>query len=213
MSFIETPTFPQCVVRYGYSASPQYSVTISETASGHEARNANWNRSRRLFNVQAGPRMQDEIEEIYEFWMALGGPETGFRFKDFSDFKSCRLSAEPAATDQVLTLIPGSPGGYQLEKRYTAGTRARTRKILKPVQGTIKIANNGVLMTEGVNYLIDYTSGLMTLFTAPAGPITWGGEFDTPVRFDSEFPLELVNHQVQQVTFQLRELREATPED
>lgn len=213
MAFLETPRFPPCVVRYGYSVSPRYSVTISEVASGRERRNGNWAKALRMFNIQAGPRMEEEILEIYEFWMALGGPEVGFRFKDFSDYKSCRITAEPAATDQTLTLIPGSPGGYQLQKSYTAGNQGRLRDILKPVDGTILVANNGVLRTEGLHYIIDYTTGLMTLFEAANGPITWGGEFDVPVRFDSEFPLELISHQVEQVSFQLKELRDADPED
>lgn len=213
MSFLETPRFPECVVRYGYSATPRYSVTISETVSGKERRNANWQRALRIFNVTAGPRMEEEIQEIYEFWMAIGGPECGFRFKDFSDYKSCRVDADYTALDQALVLISGSPGGYQLQKTYRAGTRARVRDILKPVTGTILVANNGVAMTEGSDYVLDYTTGLLTLFVAPNGTISWGGEFDTPVRFDSEFPLELISHQVEQVSFQLRELRDADPED
>ena len=122
MAFLETPRFPPCVVRYGYSVSPRYSVTISEVASGRERRNGNWAKALRMFNIQAGPRMEEEILEIYEFWMALGGPEVGFRFKDFSDYKSCRITAEPAATDQTLTLIPGSPGGYRRPSRDSRST-------------------------------------------------------------------------------------------
>lgn len=212
MSFIETPTFPVCP-RFGLTASPNYSVTISSTVSGRERRNRNWRKPLNVYNVQAGPKMEAEIQELLEFWHALAGPECGFRFKDWADFRSCRVHQTPSATDQALVLIPGSPGGYQLIKTYRAGARATVRDILKPVEGTVLVADNGVTKTEGFDYVIDYTTGLMSIFFSPVGTITWGGEFDVPVRFDSEFPLELISHQVEQVQFQLRELRDPSNED
>jgi hypothetical protein len=42
---------------------------------------------------------------------------------------------------------------------------------------------------------------------APAGALTWGGQFDVPVRFDSEFPVEILNLRIQSATFTLRELQ------
>jgi uncharacterized protein (TIGR02217 family) len=212
VSFIETPVFPLCP-RLNYTALPGYSCTISTTVSGRERRNRNWARPLLVFNIQVGPKMSDEIEELLDFWHAMGGPECGFRFKDWTDFKSCRASQTVSATDQVLTLIPGSPGGYQLQKTYRAGARATVRDILKPVQGTIQIADGGVAKTEGVHWVLDYSTGLLTTFFTPAGELTWGGEFDVPVRFDSEFPLETVTNTVEQVTLQLRELRDPSTED
>ncbi len=212
MSFIETPTFPTCP-RFGYTSTPNYSVTISTTVSGRERRNRNWARPLLIFNIQVGPKMEEEIEELLDFWHAMGGTECGFRFKDQSDYKSCRKSQSITSIDQGLELIPGSPGGYQLTKTYRAGTRATPRPILKPVQGTILIADGGVSKSEGSDWVLDYSTGLLTLFFSPAGQITWGGEFDVPVRFDSEFPLEIVTHQIEQVTLQLRELRDPSTED
>jgi uncharacterized protein (TIGR02217 family) len=212
MSFIETPVFPTCP-RFGYTSTPNYSCTISTTVSGRERRNRNWARPLLIFNIQVGPKMEEETEELLEFWHAMGGPECGFRFKDWSDYKSCRKSQTITATDQALTLIPGSPGGYQLQKTYRAGARATVRDILKPVQGTILIADGGTQKTEGADWVLDYSTGLLTLFFSPSGQITWGGEFDVPTRFDSEFPLELVTHRIEQVTLQLRELRDPTTED
>lgn len=212
MSFLETPRFPICQ-RYGYTVRPQWSVTISEYASGLEDRNRNWERSKRLFNVTMGPKQEQHIDEVYEFWEALAGPECGFRFKDWADFKSCPINDEPVATDQVLLLIPGSPGGYQLTKTYRAGARATVRNILKPVEGTIQIADNGVLKTEGSDWLLDYTTGLLTIFFSPAGQVTWGGEFDVPVRFNSEFPVEIMSYRVQSVSFELIEIKNPQNED
>lgn len=212
MSFLEDPIFPACP-RYGIVASPGYSVTIARMGSGRERRNRNWAQPLNVYSIQVGPRMEDEIQELLEFWHAVGGTECGFRFRDYADFKSCRVNVGLTAIDQALELIPGSPGGYQLTKTYRAGARAQVRKILKPTVGTVLIADNGVQKVEGPDWVLDYTTGLLTIFFAPVGQITAGFEFDVPVRFDSEFPLELASFKVEQVTLQLCELRDPSTED
>lgn len=212
MSFLESPRFPECV-RYGYTNRSQWSETISEYAGGDEDRNRNWLRSKKVFNVTIGPKHADVVIDCYEFWEALAGPDCGFRFKDVLDFKSCRVTSAPSATDEALVLIPGSPGGYQLTKTYRKGTRATVRKILKPVLGTIRIADDGVEKAEGADWVLDYSTGLLTIFFSPAGVVTWGGEFDVPVRFNSEFPVELVSQDVQSVSFELIELKKPRVED
>jgi uncharacterized protein (TIGR02217 family) len=198
----------------GYQANPNYSVTISTAASGIEHRNRNWLRPLSTYAFTIGPSSDDElVEELIEFWHAMGGTECGFRFRDYSDFKSCRKLRTPTRLDQLVIPNPDSPGGYQLQKAYTFGTRTQSRDILKPIQGTILVADNGVLKTEGAHYMLDYATGLLTLSFSPAGLLTWGGEFDVPVRFDSDFPVEIQQARVESVSFQLRELRVAELED
>lgn len=211
MSFIETPLFPSCI-RLGFTASPNYSVTISKTVSGRERRNRNWAQSLRMFSVNVGPDDQGLLDELLEFWHAMAGPECGFRFKDWTDYKSCRKSTDITPSDQSLVLIAGSPGGYQLQKTYRAGARATVRDILKPVQGTIRIARNGIELTELTDWALNYTTGQLTLWDT-SGEITWGGEFDVPCRFDSDFPVEALTNVIEQVTVQLLELRDPTTEE
>lgn len=208
MSFLETPRFPSAI-RYGYTMNSAWSETINSVASGREARNRNWERSLKTFPVTMGPNELDLLLHAYEFWEALAGPDCGFRFKDWADYKSCRINVDPTAIDQVAELISGSPGGgWQLQKAYRVGTRSTSRLILKPVQGTIMVADNGVAKHEGTDWVMDYTAGMFQAFWGPiVGPVTWGGEFDVPVRFDSDFPLEVVNYEIMQATFQLKELR------
>lgn len=204
--FLETPTFPGCP-SFGMVANPRYNVSIGQTISARERRNANWERALNAYTVTVGPRMEGEIQELLEFWHAVGGPEIGFRFKDWSDFKSCRVHLDPTALDQPTQLIPGSPGGYQLLKVYRAGILARTRQILKPIASTIVLADNGVEQAPG-SYTVEESTGLVQLGFVPAGEITWGGEFDVPVRFDSEFPIDLVTYKIESVSFTLAELRD-----
>ncbi len=211
MSFIETPRFPQCI-RLGFDAMPNYSVTISQTVSGRERRNRNWAQSLRVYTVNVGPDDQGLVDELLEFWHAMAGPECGFRFKDWTDFKSCRKHLEATPLDQSLVLIGGSPGGYQLQKTYRAGARATVRDILKPVEGTIRIARDGVEIFENVDWVLNYSTGMLTLWDT-SGAITWGGEFDVPCRFDSDFPVNAISNNVEQVQVQLRELRDPLTED
>lgn len=206
MSFLETPRFPGCP-SFGYVSRPMYATNVVRARSGREVRNRYWSRPLYQIDVTVGPRQEEEIQECLEFYHAVGGEECGFRAKDFADYLSCRVGRTPTATDQPLLISSGSPASYQMVKRYTAGVRVQEREIVKPVEGSILIADDGSLKTEGAHYAIDYASGLVSLYFSPVGALTWGGEFDTPVRFDGPFPIEIVNKRIQSVSFTLTELR------
>jgi uncharacterized protein (TIGR02217 family) len=150
--------------------------------------------------------VEADVQEALEFYHAVGGRAYGFRFKDYADYKSCRVNETTTNLDQPIAL---DGGVYQLVKDYTAGALTQRREIYKPVQGTILIADNGTAKTETTHYTIDYTLGIVTLLFTPAGTLTWGGEFDVPVRFDSEFPVEIQNTRIQSASFTLKELRRA----
>lgn len=205
--FLESPTFPGCP-NFGYQAQPRYSVTLTQTASGRERRNRNWLKPLLVFDCVVGPRDEDTIQELLEWWHAVGSSECGFRFIDSSDFKSCRTSETPTRLDMPVQTIVGSPTTYQLVKTYTKGTRQQVRPIVKPVQGTILVALAGVLKTEGSDYTLDYTTGIITPTGSWGSNISWGGEFDVPVRFASEFPIQIVDKEIQSVTFTLQEVRD-----
>jgi len=88
------------------------------------------------------------------------------------------------------------------------GIRTQTRYVSKPVQGTIRVANTLGQEQASSRWSIDYTTGLLTPNGSFSGtPGSWGGEFDVPVRFNSEFPIQLIDHEIQSVQFTLMELR------
>ncbi len=205
--FIET-RFPACP-KFGHTSYPDYSVTPIKTAGGWERRNANWDETLMRFEVTAGPGpgLIDEIQELLEFWHGVGGNEIGFRYKDPADFKSCRVGETATADDQPLIQITGST--YQLTKRYAAGSQTKDRAIRKPVTGTIQIADDGTVKTETSHYTIDYTTGVVTLLFTPVstGDLSWGGEFDCAVRFDGNFPIQIIDKFSHTVTISLCGLR------
>lgn len=214
--FIESPKFPACP-SFGYTAQPDLSVTVIATASGREKRNRNWEYPKTTFSCVVGPRDEDSVQEVRDFFLAMGAEECGFRFQDYQDYKSCFVSDTPEDTDQPILLDDTvSPPEYYLAKEYVAGPRALIRRIIKPVTGTILVSDAGVLKTEGAgagHYSIDYTTGIVTLHFTPTGQLRWGGEYDVPVRFNSQLPVQIVDKEIMSVQFSMIEILDPSADD
>ena len=184
MAFHETQ-FPTNISR-GARGGPERRTQIVELASGDEERNASWADSRRRYDVAYGIRKADDLATVIAFFEARGGRLYGFRFKDWSDYKSALPSVAISRTDQSLGTGTGAATHFQLVKRYTSGAQTWTRTITKPVAGTVLVALNGVNQPTG--WTVNTTTGIITFTVAPGLGIavTAGFEFDVPVRFDSE---------------------------
>ena len=112
----------------------------------------------------------------------------GFRWKDWSDYKSARATAEVAFDDQVIGTGDGSTGVFQLCKTYRSGSFSYQRPIAKPVGGSVRIGIDQDELREGVDFTLDDGLGQVT-FAHPPGEgrtIVAGFEFDVPVRFDTD---------------------------
>jgi len=184
MAFHEV-RFPDDISRSA-RGGPERRTQIVELASGDEERNASWANSRRRYDAAYGIRRADDLAAVVAFFEARNGRLYGFRWKDWADFKSCVPSQTSAATDQNIGTGDGTATDFLLVKAYTSGAQTWTRTITKPVDGTVKVAIDGVEQTSG--WSVDTTTGLITFTTAPdAGAvITAGFEFDVPVRFDTD---------------------------
>jgi uncharacterized protein (TIGR02217 family) len=131
----------------------------------------------------------DELAELRTFAIARSGALHGFRLKDHNDFTSNDDGVTTGSDQDVLIGTGnGSQTQFQLVKKYTSGLVTITRNIRKPVAATVKIWVNGVLKTEGVDYTVDTTTGVVTMAVAPTAghAVEASFEFDVPVRFDSE---------------------------
>ena len=184
MSFHEV-RFPDAISR-GARGGPERRTQIVELASGDEERNASWANSRRRYDVAYGIRRADDLAAVVAFFEARNGRLHGFRFKDWSDYKSCAPSQLPGPLDHPIGTGNGSVTSFALMKRYSSGSQTWTRAITKPISGSARIALGGVEQASG--WTVDATSGVVTFGTAPAPgiEITAGFEFDVPVRFDSD---------------------------
>ena len=210
MSVIPTDLveFPECPT-YGFNAQPQYLVKIVMREGGFERGNRCWERPLIVFTaVPVGDRDEDVIQSILYFWHAMGGRATTFLFKDWTDFKSCPTQNDVTALDQPLQAVnlDDASTAYQLTKAYTVTPLTQLREITKPIGSSIVVANDfGDAQTD---FDLDESTGLLKPGGSFTGtPHSWGGEFNVPVRFDSELDVQIADKQIQAVTFTLMEKR------
>jgi len=186
MSFHEV-RFP-ANLSFGSVGGPERRTEIVALANGFEERNTPWEHARRRYDAGVSMRSLDDVEALIAFFEARRGQLYGFRWKDWSDYKSCLPSSVPASDDQMIGHGDGTATLFQLIKTYTSGAQAYVRPIVKPVAGTVMVGVDGVELVEGLDFEADSTTGLVTLATAPefGAAVTAGFEFDVPVRFDTD---------------------------
>lgn len=184
MAFHEV-RFPDNISRNA-RGGPRRSTQVVELASGDEERNASWANSRRVYDVAYGIRSANDLHAVVAFFEARNGRLYGFRFKDWLDHKSCLPSQISHPMDQTIGTGDGTEKSFQLVKAYSSGSITWTRRIVKPVAGTVRVAVAGTEVTSG--WTVDTTTGIVTFSSAPAAAaaITAGFQFDVPVRFDTD---------------------------
>lgn len=188
--------FPDDISK-GSSGGPMRRTDIVELVSGFEERNASMANSKRVYDAGMGLRNVNDLHDVIEFWEARFGQLYGFRWKDWSDYKSCKTRNFPAFGDQAIGVGDGTKTTFQLVKNYTSGGFSYVRDIRKPVAGTVLIGVNGSAMGSG--WTVNTVTGIITFSSAPANghAVTAGYEFDVPVRFDAEqltISIDAFNH-------------------
>lgn len=168
MSFNESARFP-IGIAFGAQGGPEYLTDVVIVDSGRESRNSIWSAARLKFDVGMRPMTKPDTDSLVAFFRSVKGRAHGFRFRDWSDYQATTANGG-------VTLISGS--NYQMVKNYASGSLSEVRTIAKPVSGTVTISGGGV-------YTVDYTTGIITV-TSGAAPTAWAGEFDIPVRFDTD---------------------------
>jgi uncharacterized protein (TIGR02217 family) len=161
------------------SVAPTFSTNIVTSASGFEARNANWAQARMRFDAGPGIRGDAELESLLAFFRARRGPAVAFRFRDPYDNSSNGMTGVPTPTDQAIGAGDGSTDSFELVKAYGSGEQ---RRITRPVAGTVRVAVDGIEQLTG--WALD-SKGVVR-FDDPAiagATVTAGFLFDTPVRF------------------------------
>lgn len=173
---------------FGSVGGPERKTEIVTLASGFEERNTPWTQSRRRYDAGLGMRSLDDLAEVIAFFEARIGQLYGFRWKDWTDFKSCLPSDRPDPMDQRFGIGDGESTIFQLSKSYHSGNAMYERSIRKPVEGTVLVAIGGDQVEEGLAFEIDPATGLVSFAAPPAegAELTAGFEFDVPVRFDTD---------------------------
>lgn len=186
MSAFHEVLFP-LKLAFGAAGGPERRTDIVTLGSGREERNTPWAHARGRYDVGGAMQSLDDLHELTAFFEARRGRLHGFRFRDFSDWRSGPPSTAPTALDQQIGVGDGAETAFQLVKAYGAGPDAYQRPIRKPVAGSVAIAVNGVALSPGA-FAVDTATGVVTLGAAPptGHVVSAGFAFDTPVRFDSD---------------------------
>ncbi|MEO0400739.1 MAG: DUF2460 domain-containing protein [Pseudomonadota bacterium] len=173
---------------FGSVGGPERRTEVVTLANGFEERNSPWAHSRRRYDAGLGMRSLDDIETLIAFFEARMGQMYGFRWKDWSDFKSSSASGTPAYNDQTIGIGDGQQASFPLLKTYRSGAHSYARPIAKPVLGSVRVGVSQDEMQEGVDYELDINTGLVTFQHPPEidVDVTAGFEFDVPVRFDTD---------------------------
>ncbi len=187
MSNFHDIRFP-VAVSFASSGGPERRTEIVTLASGAEERNTPWAHARRRYDAGLGIRSLDDLHAVLAFFEARRGQLYGFRWKDFTDYRSGAPSSPVTMMDQVIGTGDGNTTLFALSKTYETGAHAYTRPITKPVPGMVQVAVDGVAQQEGVDFSINTTLGTVSILGAPpanGAVVTAGFEFDVPVRFDT----------------------------
>ncbi len=173
---------------FGSVGGPERRTEIVTLANGFEERNSPWAHARRRYDAGIGLRSLDDVEVLIAFFEARRGQLAGFRWKDWSDFKSCIASGTVGPEDQVIGIGDGVRAVFGLTKTYRSGAQTYVRPIVKPVVGTVKVAVGGDPKVDTLEFTVDGATGLISFAVPPAigVQVTAGYEFDVPVRFDTD---------------------------
>jgi len=150
-------------IRAGASYSDEFSVEITQTASGSEYRRLVHPYPIRIYTVFYTQFTADLWDQILSLYMRSFGSFAGFRVKALDDYTTNNRTGTPTAVDQILALV--SAGVYQLQVAYggtgtplSIGKPVRT--IFKPVAGTTKIAIGAAEQTT--RFSVSTTTGQIT---------------------------------------------------
>lgn len=178
-------------ISLGARGGPERVTEIVTLASGHEHRNTRWAQSRRRYNAGYGLRSLDDIHDIIAFFEERRGKLHGFRWKDGTDYKSCKPSEQPAPADQIIATGDGVIDSFKLIKTYSTGIEPYARTIFKPVEATLRIAIDAIEVFNGPDWSFNAQTAEITFtplsIPANGATITAGFEFDVPVRFDTDY--------------------------
>lgn len=172
--------FPIAIGRSA-TVTPEFSTTVTITASGYERRNSLWSDARLRFDVGPGVRSEAELGELIAFFRARRGQARGFRLRDPSDYSSNGMTGTPTTVDQLIGTGDGATARFALVKAYGDGSDTQQRHITRPRPESIRVSVNGVPSNDWTLAPL----GVIAFNNAPAAgaAIRAGFLFDVPVRF------------------------------
>lgn len=183
---------------YGVLGGPEFKTRILRKQSGIEKRNIDWEIRGGEWDASRNLETQEELDELIAFFHTRYGRGYSFRFLDWADFN---------IESQSLGSFPGLATGEQLQiiKTYTDfASYTFDRTIYKPVDTsnanhTLNLNSAGdpsytdmsltvatVAKVEGVDYSVDYSTGIITSLVVLSGAAVVNCSFHCHARFDTD---------------------------
>lgn len=165
-------------IEVGAVYGPEYVTEVAPMTSGKEKRN----RTRDALcvgDLSFAPTLEADYPALLRFFRIANGRFNSFCFKDYSDF-ACALTEGVAVAISATT--------FQLYKKYAVGSHTELRAIQAPLAAGFVLKHSGTTLTLTSQYTLDAATGIITTAASDyaAGDLTWSGEFDNVVRFDTD---------------------------
>ncbi len=173
------------------AGGPERRTEIVTFGSGREERNARWAHSRRRYDAGYGVKTFDALQAVVAFFEERRGQLYGFRWRDRLDHSSAQPLSPITPLDQLIGTGDGARTQFQLVKSYGGAYAVYQRPIVKPIEGSVRVAVGGVEVETGDAFTVDPIAGLVTFLAghlpAMGEGVTAGFLFDVPVRFDTDY--------------------------
>lgn len=173
-------------ISLGSSGGPGYKTEVVMLDNGAEQRVARWATPRHQYNVAYGVKKQTDLNTLKHFYIARQGATHTFPYWDPSDYSTGVDGQDtPVRTDVLIGMGDATETAFQLIKKYTSGSQTVNRTITKPKNATVVMEIDSVLKTEGVDFTVNYDTGVITFGSAPGNTldIKAGFEFYVECRF------------------------------
>lgn len=173
------------------AGGPERRTEIVALGSGREERNARWAHSRRRYDAGYGVKTFEALSAVVAFFEERRGRLYGFRWRDRLDFSSAAPGLAVTPLDQTVGTGDGATATFPLTKTYGSAYAPYQRPIVKPVDGSVRVAVAGSEVSAGTAFTCDAATGIVTFLSgqipAASAVITAGFTFDVPARFDTDY--------------------------
>lgn len=179
-----TSIFPTAI-GFGSTSTSKWNRRRVATPAGYAQVNQLFSKALMSFDVATGLKSLDDCHELLRFFNVMQANDSTVLFTDKTDFKSCAPLETAAYDDCVIGVGDGVTTTFQLYKVYSAGGLEYSRKITRPMTGTVKSGVNGVEKTITTDWAVNVNTGVITYNAAPGNglDVTAGFHFYVPVDF------------------------------
>ena len=214
-----------------FKGGPTFATSMARSRAGYVQ--ANVDRPDVIFKYEANLFLKDDDLrlQLLAFYLNLFGMGYTFRFRDMGHYwTGCQAyggmgDIVPLAPASVTAFATGDGAeeAYQLQVPYAIAGYTFMRQITKPAKWGVddtegdnpgylgpRVWVNNVLKTEGADYDIDYSTGVVTFAVAPTNghSIKWAGLFDVMVRWEDDTMLQQLLESPGMANVQLRVIEE-----